>query len=253
MVKRAISITTILLAIFVVGIVYARANTRVSRPEAVDQTVYVVDDGARALVAMGRQVGFVEVLATNCRPSVREVTGKDFNVSVQKVGGFDEGAEKYAVRAVFTQPGGDEAGDLRQVLDLHQVVAADNPPALPDVHGQGYFNYLNNRHNDGGVMLHPRYDNLAVRSMRVTFPLQPGNVLSGLCPNDLQMVPVFETASVPNVSPVDYALAAPVSDSFCVSGLKALRRKEVFKTDQWVQRNAVGVNGNLVELGFVVG
>jgi hypothetical protein len=258
MVRKAISIATILLVIFVVGIVYANASTRVSQPKAVGQDVYVANDAALGLFAAGK-VEFVANSAMNRLHNVEDMTGQPFNVFALEVGVFDEGAGEHVGRAVFTRVGVDELEELRQdvampqVVNLHlrQVVAANDSHALPSVYGRTYNFYLNNRRNRADVMRHLNYSNLALRCVRVSVPRQLGNVLLGLCPSDLQKVLAFETASVLNDSPVDNFLATPVFNSFSVSRLKVLRYKQVFKADPSM-RDDVDVNGNFVELNFAV-
>lgn len=237
MVKRTISIATILLVIFVVGIVYTKASPRVNGMDAVDRGVYVVDNGVRDLAATGLSVELVG----------DEVSGQRFNVRVRTVDLFDVGAEKHVGRAVSNGFGDDV------LADFHQDAATDHRRALLGAHDQSYNFYLNNRRNRDGATRHLNFSNLAVRNMRFPVVRQLGNVLSGLCQNDLQNVRVFETAGVSYDSPVVDVSAAPVFDSFGVSGLKALTHRGVVKAHLPMQGDEVTVTDDLVRLGLAVG
>lgn len=252
MVKRAISITTILLIIFFVGIVYARADARVNQLDAGDN-VYVTVGASQDLVTTSVQAECGEQSATNYRPNLKEMPDGCFNVRVQNVSALADGAEMYVGRVVFTQSGGDGVGDLSQVVDLYRVAAADEPRALLDVHHQGYNFYLTNRHNRGDVVPHLKYSNLAAHSTRVSVPRHLGSVCLSLCSNDQQKVPVFKTVSVMNDSPLDEVLAAPLPYSFDVLSMKALQHMEVFKTDQSSREAVVNVNENFAEVNLAVG
>ena len=244
MIRKVISIVTILLVVLGVGIVVSKASPRLGEVRASDHGVNVLDNRAGDLVTTDGSFALFNVEVRNRRPDLSVEVSRVVSVRVHDVAFPVEGVVEHTVSAL---PVGelalvDEVAPVGEVASLHQVSTVLFPQDVLNRVGRSdtvHVHFENSRNSNDRLQHHTvRY--LAGHALRLAVPFDV-DFMSGRVAGVSQKTSVAGRTRVLNNVPFADLPTAAAHLSLDVRAVETARHVDGVKVAVTVQREVVDV------------